>query len=53
MPYKGFGDCFMQSLRREGFLGLYVGFNTYVMRTGPHVVIMLLISEFLNENFNS
>lgn len=53
MPYKGFGDCFMTSLRKEGVLGLYVGFNAYLLRTGPHIVIMLLVSEFLNKTFNS
>ena len=51
-PYKSFADCFTKSLAAEGFLGLYVGFFTYVIRIAPHVVITLLTTDFLNARFN-
>ena len=51
-PYKNFADCFTKSLKNEGFLGLYVGFPTFVIRIAPHVVITLLATDFLNSRFN-
>ena len=51
-PYKNFADCFKKSLAKEGALGLYVGFFTYVIRIAPHVVITLLSIDYLNSKFN-
>jgi solute carrier family 25 oxoglutarate transporter 11 len=51
-PYKNFLDCFGKSYAREGFFGLYVGFNTFVARIAPHVIITLLVQDFLQEKFN-
>mmetsp|Transcript_4854 Transcript_4854/g.4726 ORF Transcript_4854/g.4726 Transcript_4854/m.4726 type:complete len:298 (-) Transcript_4854:27-920(-) len=51
-PYKSFMDCFMRSLKNEGFLGYYVGFSTYVVRIAPHVIITLLTVDFLTSIFN-
>ena len=52
MPYKNFFDCFSTSFRREGVLGLYVGFATYLARVGPHAIIVLLLQDWLQRNFN-
>lgn len=32
MPYKGFGDCALQTLKNEGPLKFYTGFPTYIVR---------------------
>lgn len=52
LPYKNFLDCFGKSYSREGFFGLYVGFNTFIARIAPHVVITLLVQDLLQEKFN-
>ena len=51
-PYKSFGDCFMQTLRKEGFGGYYVGLGTYIIRIAPHAIITLLATDFLTSRFN-
>ncbi|EGR32264.1 mitochondrial carrier protein, putative [Ichthyophthirius multifiliis] len=50
--YKGFTDCFTISVRREGFLGLWVGLPTFITRIAPHVVITLLVQDSLTKYFN-
>jgi len=47
-PYKSLLDCLFKSLQREGFLGLYVGFPVYILRLGPHVVVSMLLQDFLH-----
>ncbi len=49
MPYKGIGDCFMKSLRREGFIRLWAGFIPVAANLGPHSIIALLASEFIRK----
>ena len=49
MPYKGVTDCFMQSIRREGFFRLWAGFIPVVANLGPHSIIALLSSEFIRK----
>ena len=51
-PYKNFADCFKKTTVNEGFMGLYVGFGTYVIRIAPHAIITLLVVDFLNSVFN-
>lgn len=51
-PYKSFFDCFGKTFKQEGFRGYYVGFGTYVFRAGPHALLTLLITDFLNSIFN-
>lgn len=48
MPYKGFGDCALQTLRKEGPLKFYTGFPTYIVRIAPHAVFTLLFLDALN-----
>lgn len=51
-PYSSFFDCFSKSYKQQGFLGLYVGFGTYVIRIAPHAIITLLAVDYLNKRFN-
>ena len=45
-PYKGFVDCAVKSIKKEGLLGLWVGIGTYCVRICPHAVVVC----FLNKN---
>jgi solute carrier family 25 oxoglutarate transporter 11 len=49
LPYNGFVDCLLKSIRNEGPLGLWTGLPTYYFRVGPHAMITLLASEFLRK----
>ncbi len=44
-PYKGMIDCFLKSVQKEGVSRLWVGFPTFYVRIGPHVVITLLLND--------
>jgi len=48
MPYSGFFDCGLKSIRSEGFFSLYKGFWVFCVRVGPHAMITLLTLEELN-----
>ncbi|XP_046961625.1 mitochondrial uncoupling protein Bmcp [Vanessa cardui] len=45
--YKGTIDCFMQTVRNEGFLALYKGFVPTWLRMGPWNVIFFITYEQL------
>eukprot|EP00041_Stephanoeca_diplocostata_P024534 m.625054 g.625054 ORF g.625054 m.625054 type:complete len:315 (+) comp22546_c0_seq29:161-1105(+) len=45
--YRGMSDCALQTIRAEGFLGIYKGFTAQWMRVGPHTTISLVTWEFL------
>lgn len=47
LPYSGITDCFVKSIQREGFTRLWVGFFSFYSRTAPHVMITLLIQDFI------
>ena len=49
MPYKGIADCFLKSIRREGFLRLWAGFLPVAANLGPHSMIALISSEFIRK----
>lgn len=51
LPYNGMLDCFVKSVKREGFFGLWVGLPTFIVRVVPHSVAVLMINDYLNENF--
>jgi len=51
LPYSGFFDCGLKSIRSEGFWSLYKGFWVFCLRVGPHAMITLLTLEELN-NFS-
>jgi len=44
-PYKGMIDCFLKSISNEGPTKLWVGFPTFYVRIGPHVIISLLLND--------
>lgn len=48
MPYSSALDCALKTLRQEGPLKFYTGFPTFYVRIGPHVVLVLVLSNFLN-----
>ncbi|XP_037605322.1 solute carrier family 25 member 35 [Sebastes umbrosus] len=47
--YKGFADCFSQTLRKEGFMGLYKGLGASYFRIGPHTILSLLFWDELRK----
>ncbi len=47
LPYSGITDCVTKTCQREGFTRLWVGFGSYYSRTAPHVMITLVIMEFI------
>lgn len=52
-PYDGIVDAFTKSIKKEGVGRLWVGFLTFYVRIGPHVVITLLLNDFFRARFNS
>jgi len=48
ITYSGLTDCFVKSVQREGFFRLWVGFLPFYSRTGPHVMLVLLMQDFFN-----
>ncbi|CAB3231566.1 unnamed protein product [Arctia plantaginis] len=47
--YKGTVDCFLQTVRNEGFLALYKGFIPTWLRMGPWNIIFFLTYEQLKQ----
>lgn len=45
MPYTGMKDCALQTIRRQGPAGLYVGFPVYCMRICPAVMLVFVFLE--------
>jgi solute carrier family 25 oxoglutarate transporter 11 len=52
-PYSGITDCFVKTIRREGFTKLWVGSVPYYLRTAPHVVIALGVQDSLTNYLNN
>ena len=50
-PYYGFFDCLVQSVEREGVLGLWIGWQTFIFRVVPHTVIVLILVDYLNSSY--
>lgn len=50
-PYRNLWDCVRKSIEREGIRGFYVGFPVYVTRIAPHVILSMLIQDFLHHHF--
>ena len=51
LPYKGMVDCFMKSVKNEGPYRLWVGFPTFYVRIGPHVIITLILNDFFRSAY--
>ncbi|XP_054857285.1 solute carrier family 25 member 34 [Eublepharis macularius] len=45
--YRGFLDCFVQIVGKEGFLALYKGLGPAYLRLGPHTTLSLLFWDEL------
>jgi len=50
LPYSSNLDCASQILKKEGPLGFYKGFGTFLIRIGPHVAITLVMIDVLKKN---
>jgi solute carrier family 25 oxoglutarate transporter 11 len=51
LPYQGIVDCMLKTVKSEGTAKLWVGFPTYYVRIGPHVIITLFMNDFLRSIF--
>ncbi|XP_046876551.1 solute carrier family 25 member 35 [Hypomesus transpacificus] len=51
--YRGFGDCFSQTLRKEGPTGLYKGLGASYFRLGPHTILSLLLWNELRKLYQN
>jgi hypothetical protein len=49
--YRGIVDCLLKSMRREGFLRLWVGLPIYFARGTPHSFILIKTQGFLTEEW--
>lgn len=52
-PYDGIIDALSKSIKKEGPTSLWVGFFTFYVRIGPHVIITLLFNDYFRSKFNS
>eukprot|EP01016_Furgasonia_blochmanni_P054358 TRINITY_DN8948_c0_g1_i2.p1 TRINITY_DN8948_c0_g1~~TRINITY_DN8948_c0_g1_i2.p1 ORF type:complete len:328 (+),score=45.21 TRINITY_DN8948_c0_g1_i2:75-986(+) len=48
-PYSGLFDCFVKSVQREGIFRLWVGMPTFYMRVAPHVMLTLVIQDYITD----
>lgn len=51
LPYNGIVDCMTKTIKNEGVAKLWVGFPTFYIRIGPHVIITLAMNDFLRKIF--
>jgi len=51
LPYKGIIDCMTKTISNEGVTKLWVGLPTYYIRIGPHVIITLVLNDYLRSKF--
>ncbi len=49
MPYANIFDAIKQTAAREGVTGLWVGYPTFYFRIAPHVMMTLIMNDFLND----
>ncbi|XP_071494337.1 solute carrier family 25 member 35-like [Diadema antillarum] len=50
--YRGFLDCFLKIMRKEGPLGFYKGWSASWFRLGPHTVLSLLFWDQTRSLYN-
>lgn len=52
LQYKSFIDCFSKTVKNEGVSGLWIGFfPTYYIRIAPHIMITLIVQDYLTKLF--
>lgn len=47
--YAGPWDCFIKTVRTEGLLAIYKGFNAHLARILPHTILTLSLAEQTNK----
>lgn len=47
--YTGIVDCATKVLTNEGFFAFWTGFSAYYMRTAPHAMILLMLTQPINQ----
>lgn len=47
--YKGIFDCLSKTIRTEGVLAVYKGFNAHLARILPHTILTLSLAEQTNK----
>jgi len=50
--YKNSIDCFLKTLKNEGFLGLYKGLGPQLVGVAPEKAIKLTVNDFLRDLFS-
>jgi solute carrier family 25 oxoglutarate transporter 11 len=50
-PYKNIFDAMGKTVANEGVRGLWAGFLTFYVRIAPHVMITLVIQDFLTDRW--
>lgn len=48
LPYKSFADCMVKVATNEGVTSFWRGFGVFYTRIGPHVILTLLVQDWLN-----
>lgn len=52
-PYKNIFDTMGKTVKNEGVAGLWAGFPTFYFRIAPHVMITLIVQDFLTDKWNA
>lgn len=47
--YSGVFDCLIKTIKTEGLLAIYKGFNAHLARILPHTVLTLSLAEQTNK----
>ena len=47
--YKGIFDCLLKTIRTEGVLAVYKGFNAHLARILPHTILTMSLAEQTNK----
>jgi solute carrier family 25 aspartate/glutamate transporter 12/13 len=51
--YRGAVDCFLQTVKREGFFGLYRGLGPQLVGVAPEKAIKLTVNDLLRSAFSN
>ncbi|KAI4460065.1 mitochondrial 2-oxodicarboxylate carrier 1-related [Holotrichia oblita] len=49
--YRGYIDCFLKTLRNEGFFGLYKGLLPQIIGVSPEKAVKLTVNDFVRDKF--
>lgn len=48
-PYRNIFDAMIKTMSREGLTHLWVGYPTFYFRLAPHIVITLLVQDWITD----